>query len=225
VAGIPVRVHPLFWFVTLLLGSRLKEPPLVMMWVGVVFVSILIHELGHALSARAFGWDSHITLYSMGGLATHRPTRQHRMAQILITAAGPGAGFLLAALVVSLLFVTNHVVNFSGLWIGRGELIPNENLDRVVQMLLFVNIFWGLINCLPVLPLDGGQIAREILSAINPRNGLLWALQLSMLVSALVAVASVLYLQFYFLALFFGFFAYSSYNGMRQLQGNSGGGW
>lgn len=225
VAGIPVRIHPLFWLISLLLGSNLREPPLVLMWVGVVFVSILIHELGHALSAQAFGWNSHITLYSMGGLASYRPTRHDRRAQILITAAGPCAGFLLAACVAIILFATNHEIDLFGIEIGRGEPILNENLFQLVWMLLFVNIFWGLINCLPVFPLDGGQISREILSAINPQNGLLWALQLSLLVSALAAIACLLYLEDYFLALFFGYFAYTSYTAMNQLQGSNRGGW
>jgi stage IV sporulation protein FB len=53
--GVPVRVHPLFWLVSIIFAVQLP-PPLAVIWVGVVFVSIFIHELGHALTIRAFGW-------------------------------------------------------------------------------------------------------------------------------------------------------------------------
>ena len=55
--GIPVRIHPLFWAVTAVLGFRMNERnlPMVVVWVACVFVSILVHEYGHALMARNFG--------------------------------------------------------------------------------------------------------------------------------------------------------------------------
>ena len=54
--GIPVRVHPLFWLIAVLLGiSGDPQPAEILLWVVAVFVSILVHELGHALTMRAFG--------------------------------------------------------------------------------------------------------------------------------------------------------------------------
>ena len=92
--GIPVRVHPLFWLVAVLLGIRGNEDPVpILIWVGVVFVSILVHELGHALTARWYGWEPWITLHSFGGLASYRPTFHDPTSRIVITLAGPGAGF------------------------------------------------------------------------------------------------------------------------------------
>ena len=67
VAGIPVRVHPLFWLIALLLGAA-GDPLLLPAWVLVIFVSILIHELGHALAFRRVGQDSRIVLHMAGGL-------------------------------------------------------------------------------------------------------------------------------------------------------------
>ncbi|MCH8921713.1 MAG: peptidase, partial [Planctomycetes bacterium] len=69
--GFPVRISPWFWAMSLLLGFRLGNPKLLLMWVGVVFVSILIHELGHALAMRYYGWNARITLYAFGGLASY----------------------------------------------------------------------------------------------------------------------------------------------------------
>jgi hypothetical protein len=91
--GIPVRVHPMFWLVALLLGFRGNpKPQELVLWVAVVFVSILVHELGHALAARAHGWEPWITLHGFGGLASYRPTRQTPRSRILITLAGPAPG-------------------------------------------------------------------------------------------------------------------------------------
>ena len=63
VAGIPVRVHPLFWLMTLILGAQGKPGPELLIWVAVVFVSVLAHELGHACLHRYFGQPARIVLY------------------------------------------------------------------------------------------------------------------------------------------------------------------
>ncbi|MBX3415267.1 MAG: M50 family metallopeptidase [Pirellulales bacterium] len=223
--SLPVRVHPMFWLVAVLLGIRAKDPKLVALWVGVVFVSILVHELGHALAARACGWYPRIVLHAMGGLAIYQPTYRSRAKQMMVTAAGPLAGFILAALLVLVLLASDHVADIFGFEIGNGKNISNPYLRFAVRQALWLNIVWGLVNCLPILPLDGGQFVREIFTGVNPRDGMLWSFQLSMLVAALVAVAGMLFLNDFFIALFFGYLAYSSYLGMSSLQGNRFGGW
>ena len=76
--GVPVRIHPLFWLVACLLGGPWLEgrwgAGYLLLWVACVFVSILVHELGHVLAGRAFGARGHILLYSFGGLAIGRPS-------------------------------------------------------------------------------------------------------------------------------------------------------
>ena len=99
--NIPVRVHPMFWLMGLILGSggsRGLQP--VVLWVVAVFVSVLVHEMGHALVIRALGVQPWITLYGMGGLTSHQGGRFRPQTQILVSLAGPAAGFLLAAIVV-----------------------------------------------------------------------------------------------------------------------------
>ena len=61
--GIPVRVHPLFWLVSVIMQWNVHDPRTTLIWVVCVFVSILIHELGHALTAKSYGWPPHIVLY------------------------------------------------------------------------------------------------------------------------------------------------------------------
>jgi stage IV sporulation protein FB len=66
--GVPIRVHPLFWILAVFVGGFTPDPVRLLIWVAAVFVSILIHELGHALAMRRFGQPSRIVLHLMGGL-------------------------------------------------------------------------------------------------------------------------------------------------------------
>lgn len=230
--GIPVRVHPLFWLITAILGARgNSEPAELLLWVATVFVSILIHELGHALTARAFGWEPWITLYGMGGLASYRPTYQSHWRQIVISLAGPMAGFLFAALIVAGIAASGHPV----FWTWPERILPigitpfyksdgaiNANLTNLVSDLLFVNIIWGLINLLPMLPLDGGRIAQGALQIVDPRDGLQKSLWLSIFVAIGAAAFALLQLENTLLALFCAYLAYTNF---MTLQATAGGGW
>ena len=101
VLGFPVRVHPFFWAGSLLLGLGITngDPLRMLIWIGAVFLSIVVHEMGHALAACRQGWQPRITLHAFGGLASYQPTYHTPRVQVLISLAGPLAGFLLAALV------------------------------------------------------------------------------------------------------------------------------
>ena len=92
--GIPVRVHPLFWAVSAFMGWNPNDIKMTLIWIACVFVSILVHELGHALTARYFGWPPEIVLYHFGGLAMFQPySGMTTKRSIIVSAAGPFAGF------------------------------------------------------------------------------------------------------------------------------------
>lgn len=232
VLGIPVRVHPLFWLVSLLLGlggggdGRDLAP--ILLWVGAVFVSILIHELGHALAARAHGWEPWITLYGFGGLASYRPTYRNPRTQVLISLAGPGAGFLFAVVIVAFIAASGRQLEF--LWpnfvlpVWFAPLYRSENLNLLLYYLLYINIFWGLVNLLPIYPLDGGRIAQEVLQVASPRDGLRQALWLSIIVAIGAGIFAWTRLENRFLAIFCAYLAYTSYTTLQAYFG-SGGGW
>lgn len=225
IAGIPVRVHPMFWLIATLLGADLEEPLLVLMWVVVAFVSIVIHELGHAFAARSYGWEPSITLHGFGGLASYRPTRNDPMAQIAITAAGPMAGFAVAGGAIALVMLSGNSVQFFGLSFGEGPSIANDNLRALVYLLLFINVFWGLLNCLPILPLDGGRIAAEVLNLMTRGGGLALACQISIVTAiAMVIVSLTVFSGSLLMPLFFGYFAYSNYTTLQALRGGGFGG-
>lgn len=223
VLGIPVRVHPMFWAVAALFGMSLQEPGRLLTWVVVVFASVLVHELGHAIVARYFGCQPWITLYGFGGLASFRPTFSDASKHILILLAGPGAGFLFAAGVLTAVLASGHATFLPlphvDVLVGSGSLILNPRMGDLVWFLLTVNIFWGIINLLPVYPLDGGQIARYVFRSLNPRQGDRQSLWLSVLAGGLLAALG-LTTGNIFIGIFFGYLAFNSY---QALQGSAGG--
>ena len=184
--GIPVRVTPMFWLGSVILGwSAMRHgPPFLLMWVLVCFVSILVHEMGHALVARWMGCRNVETaLYLMGGVATFQPGRNHTQGKsILISLAGPGAGFILWGLME---FVFADPI----LRISILKLDPKAT-DLIafgIHQWLYINLWWGLVNLLPVLPRDGGQVCRSVCLSMSPYRGENTARNISIAVGGLVA--------------------------------------
>lgn len=240
--GIPVRVHPFFWIVVLILGISGQEkadPVETLLWVAIVFLSILVHELGHAFLQRRYGGNPWITLHGFGGLASCEDCDRSPRRQILISLAGPVAGFLLAVLVIVLVRVSGHQigilprsgeVNWETLGVDRiirqplllmsvyFEPFGANPLNFIVADLLQVNIMWGLVNLLPMYPLDGGRIARELFTlSYNPRKGIIQSLWLSMVTAGLVGIYG-LSRGSIFMLLMFGYLAYSNYQTLQAYQ-------
>jgi Zn-dependent protease len=227
VLGIPVRVHPMFWLVTVILAtSGKRSPQALFFWVLAVFVSILVHEMGHALTFRRFGYEPWVTLYAMGGLASANVRRMDPRTHILISLAGPGAGFVLAAIIVTLMRLGGNPITFVFGWPSivhwQFDSIDNLRLVNFVNDLLFVNIWWGLVNLLPIYPLDGGQISRELFNLSDSRDALRKSLWLSVGMAAAVALYGAMQRDFY-LVVFFGFLAYQSYALLESMFGRGGG--
>jgi stage IV sporulation protein FB len=229
--GIPIRVHPWFWLITLMLGYRLRDPASVMTWIVAVFLSVLVHELGHAAAMRAYGFHPWITLYSMGGQAAYDQGQAYRskgsgpLGQILICLAGPAAGFLLAAVIVLGLMSAGYGdgIFFTKPW-GLQPVVlglPNERLNSLINFILFISVMWGMVNLLPVYPLDGGQIARELLLLLNPRDGIRQSLLLSILTAGGMAAVGIVQWQSWFVGIMFGFLAFESYTALAAYSGRN----
>ncbi|MCA9075976.1 MAG: hypothetical protein KDA93_13190 [Planctomycetaceae bacterium] len=205
--GIPVRVIAWFWLTAVILGFSSIElgPEFLLAWVAIVFVSILVHELGHALMAAAFGYPPRILLYHFGGLAMYTPGYNYsQLRSILISLAGPGAGFLLAGLIY--LLVRSGTFQFA-----NGCLL----MGFIVLQAIHVNLWWGLINLLPVLPLDGGNICRDVCTSINPRQGERWATIIA-LITAIGVAAYAFQAKETYIAILFGFMAYQNYEMLQR---------
>jgi stage IV sporulation protein FB len=217
---IPVRVSPWFWLAGLILGPYNRGGLQIVIWIAAFFLGIFCHELGHALVMRAQGHFSWITLYGFGGLAScDRPSGgryPESWRQIAISAAGPGAGFVLAAIAMAVVIASHHVIVVEwglpyGIDVYTRDVVGSANVSNFINHLLFVTIVYGILNLLPILPLDGGQIAREALTMILGVEGVRHSMILSMLAAAALALYGAVTLHSPFFALFFGALAYSNF--------------
>lgn len=182
--GIPVRVHWAFWLVGLILGWQDKASPGLLVWVGCLFISIVIHEFGHALTAKYFGARGlRIVLYWLGGLAVNEGglRRKHRIIELF---CGAGAGFILGGVVYGIVLLTEH---------GLITLPQNKYVHLALYYLLYINIWWGLANLLPIFPLDGGQITQEVVRARRPIGGAALAFRISFFAALLCAAVAIGY--------------------------------
>jgi Zn-dependent protease len=234
ISGIPVRVHPLFWLITLLLGSSggLVQ---ILIWVPVVFVSILVHELGHAFAFRWFGQRSQILLHFSGGLTIPESVAWGTgsagiattpIQHILISLAGPGAGFLFAGVVILVIQMLGGSISINWL-LGLLPLPTTARLpfgplalSFLPTMLLWVNIFWGLINLVPVFPLDGGHVTRNILVLIDPQTGYRKSIWVSVIAGGCMALAGLFFLNSIYMAFLFGLLAFQSYQSLQNRFGS-----
>jgi stage IV sporulation protein FB len=181
--GVDVRVHPFFWLLSVILGWNLTVNPVLSdngmldlaVWVLACFLSILLHEFGHVWMGQAFGSRGHIVLHSMGGLAIGAGNVRASWQRILVSFAGPAIQLALWAALFGVLYAGY-----------RPE--PRTPLSLLVWILLTINLYWPLLNLLPIWPLDGGQITREAFAMASPRQGAIAALYLSLAVSAALAV-------------------------------------
>lgn len=194
ILGIPTKVEASFLVLSCFLAaSRFSNLPLLFEWLVVVFVSILLHELGHALVARKFGLAPSIKLYAMGGLTSWDSEVELTPSKhLLISLAGPAAGLLFGAIV--------FVIGFAVLGSSHSQLLAVTYSD-----LLWVNIGWGIFNLLPMLPLDGGQILLTLEAWISNGKSQIISHCISLTVALGIAVLALSnsWLWIGFLALWF----------------------
>lgn len=225
----PVRVSPWFFLGMAFIGFGSTRGPLGLLalplFILAGFISILIHELGHAVTARFFGRPSRIALIMFGGYAEYYDGQPRAGWQRLITAlAGPAAGLSFALLL--------YVSELSTDWAGKHPI-----LAFLFVILLILNIVWSLFNLFPIWPLDGGKALREVLYLIGLRQpdvpthyaGLVGAACLSAVgVFAYInpnhqLLRDLPYIPSLIMAFFFGLMAYQNWQ-MLQIYQRYGGG-
>jgi len=215
----PVRVHVSFWIVAALLGWSILEANgigFLLLWVVCVLVSILLHEFGHVWAGKLFGSDGEILLYSFGGLAIGASELRVRWQRVVVYLAGPAIQLALyGALYLNLLY-------------GPMDAILDSRVARAAYgMMLEINLFWPLLNLLPIWPLDGGKVTSEVAQAVSPREGFRVALMVSMGAAVFVAVNTILrmngrphvpYLAFggMYTVILFALLAFESYTLLQQ---------
>lgn len=199
------QVHVQFWFwLTLgLIGGGLRANDTqsmlaVLMFILAGFVSILVHELGHAFMIRKFGLPTEIHLVAFGGFATFPSGRLSRKESFIVTAAGPLVQFVLG-LVALVLLMTVPIPN--------GSLMLN-----LLSALLWVSVVWSVLNCLPIFPLDGGQMLSAVLGPQRQHTTYL----IGMVVSIAIGALALLFFGMLLLAVFMGYFAYQNWQNYQS---------
>ncbi|MEE2990511.1 MAG: site-2 protease family protein [Planctomycetota bacterium] len=294
--GFAIRIHPAFWIVALLMGfyGSNNDPVTVLTFVLAVLISIVVHELGHALMFRRYRIQSHVVLYHFGGLAIPDSMdsmagygRSSRYQQLMVSVAGPLAQLLLALLVILALRLggyTDGVVSrylplhytadpikgdefflqqarvedaemngkivldrIQGLSArdqhalascdinGDGEVdtselsqvhmsyvLPSRAFRNFIIFLVYISIFWALLNLMPVYPLDGGQIARELFQLSGTSAAIEKSLMVSIGTGVIIGLLGFRSGQA-MIAFMFLILAWSSFQTLQQYRGMGGG--
>jgi stage IV sporulation protein FB len=220
---IQVRVKFWFWIATVLLSGT-GDAKALMIWMAVCFVSILLHEFGHVWAFRLFGTDAETVLYGWGGLAIPDRCPRGRLATFVVSLAGPVAGFCLAALAFAVARSVGAVIQWRFYMflpsISAWPATPTPASYYWYVLLndvLHVNFYWGLINLLPVYPLDGGQAARALFEQRNPYRGRRHSLICSAAVAGAIALSGVI-LGSTFRLIVFGVLAVSSLQALETVR-------
>lgn len=196
---IPITIHPFFWIFAGILGWLASGSFMGMLiWVGIIFFSVLFHEFGHALTSLCFKQEARIQLIALGGVTMFDGPKLKFWQQFLITLNGPLFGFLLFLGATGLLQFNLHPLAF-----------------KILKATQIANLFWTIVNLLPVLPLDGGQLLRIVLEGCFGVKGFKAAL----LIGAIIAISISLYfflIQAYLIGAFFFLFAFQSFDSWRK---------
>ncbi len=193
-------IHPFFWLFSALIGWMYTQDIVgVVIWIFVIFVSVLVHEFGHALTALFFKQKVSIQLVALGGVTSYDGPKLTFGKQFLITLNGPLFGFMLFGVAYFLL----HFEINSPFFVG---------ILRIIQV---ANLFWTIVNLLPVMPLDGGQLLRIGLEGMFGLKGFKASLWISAMLAALFAIYFFVAGAFLIGALFF-LFGFQTFDAWRK---------
>ena len=202
---IPVKVSPIFFLTAGIIGFLNSMGSdhtfaLTLIWVGVIFVSILVHEYGHALTSRYFGQQPRIQLVALGGLTIPNGKRLRGWREFLVILNGPLFGFLL--FLVFLFILSTGVVT-------------NPFFLYAVKIFVWVNLFWTIVNLLPVMPLDGGQLLRVILESIFGARGFKYAI-LTGVVLSIIGALIFFFIGYFLIGVIFFLFAFQNFDSWKK---------
>lgn len=192
IAGIPVRVQLWFFLMIGALGFFLFPPPeyttYFVSWMVIATVSILLHEFGHAIAFRMYGLRPSITLHGMGGLtsaSTSSGSQEFTPGRSIVTSlAGPLSALFLFGL-PALVIASSHGYNLLAVFDQRVRADPAE---VILSQIIYVNVGWSLLNLIPILPLDGGNVMASLSEIVAPANGRRFANVVSIGMAVLFAV-------------------------------------
>ena len=196
---IPITIHPLFWISALLLGWLWAQTLSgAIIYFFVIFFSVLLHELGHAFTAIFFHQQARIQLAIFGGFTYREGDKLKLWKEFIVVLNGP-----LMSLALSF---------FSYLALHYFPLSPI--LASMLRFSFTANLFWAIVNLLPVLPLDGGHLLSIVLEGIFGFKGIKAAIVIGLVIASTIAVLSFIINQFILGALFL-LLAFESFRSLK----------
>lgn len=162
-AGIDVYVHATFLLLIGWVGvshwlehQSWREVFNGILFILALFACVVLHEYGHALTARKYGIKTRdITLYPIGGVARLERMPEKPIEELWVALMGPAVNVVIAAGLFAYLFLTNSLVPLNQLTVASGSFL---------ERLMTVNISLVLFNLIPAFPMDGGRVLRAILA-------------------------------------------------------------
>lgn len=224
-AGIRVQIHWTFWLLFLFVAFFVFSQGgtfIDLLWhsffiIG-LFLCVVLHEFGHALTAKRFGINTRsITLLPIGGLASLKKIPDQPSQELLVAIAGPAVNVIIALILVFFI----PIENYAGM---DPEALQNEfsmiNAGNFLFYLFSANVALVLFNLIPAFPMDGGRIFRAILSM---KVGRIRATQIAASLGKFLALLFFLYGLFYgiilsVIAVFVWFGAHSENIMIQQIE-------
>jgi Zn-dependent protease len=186
--GIDLYVHGTFWLLPLFvffggaLSGGAASAAFDVAVLLAVFGCVALHEVGHAVAAKAFGVRTRdITLYPIGGVASLERMPERPLHEIVIALAGPAVNVVIAAGLFAVVAVGSALPG----WFSSGP----DLADVFIARLFWANVFLAGFNLLPAFPMDGGRVLRAVLSLGMNR---LSATKVAATVGAVIAAAFIL---------------------------------
>lgn len=162
-AGIDVFVHATFLLLIGWIGyshwlqyGTIAKVIEGILFILVLFLCVVLHEYGHALTARRYGIKTRdITLYPIGGVARLERLPDKPIEELWVALMGPAVNVVIAAILFAYLFISQGLVPVTDLTVASGSFVA-----RVMA----VNVTLVLFNLIPAFPMDGGRVLRALLA-------------------------------------------------------------
>lgn len=160
IGGIPIRIHITFLLLLAWIGlagaeSGKGRSVAGLLFILLLFVCVVLHELSHAVVARRFGVRTlSITLYPIGGVALLEKSPRPRQ-EFWISLAGPVMNLLIAGLLAIGLAVTHS---------KAGAFQVGQTRTSLIGDLMWANLILGAFNMIPAFPMDGGRVLRSVIA-------------------------------------------------------------